>query len=461
MDTGFHHALKVMEDVCQACSHCMRVCPTEAIRILGGKADISADKCVDCGKCYKVCPSNAIYVEQDDFNTIFQFKYRVAIVPSILIGQFHESIETENIYANLIDIGFTQVYEVENCVELLNDFMLEYLLDHVEDTPLISCFCPAIVRLIQVRFPSLTHHLIPMKQPIDISALYLRKKLLDQGIAENEIGIYYITPCAAKIAAVKSPVGEDLSAVDGIINMDLIYNRILRHMKRDKKEGSEMLVERDHLTALDIQWSLTRGEAQNMQGRSVAIDGMDNVIEFLEKLENNEISGFKFLELRACDESCAGGILTSGNRFLTVERLRKRAENYKLDESKHLKKKDISNYRGYLHANKDITAIQPRCISKLDEDTGKAILKMQKVRKMMCYLPGFDCGVCGAPSCQALAEDIAIGRAHVSNCLFMQRIMEKSNKLSPAHSFSIIEDIWGKNRLDRNCNKKGAEYDSL
>jgi len=458
MEEGqFHHALKVMEDLCTACSHCMRTCPTEAIRIRGGKAMISDNKCVDCGQCYKVCPSNAIYVEQDDFNIIYNYKYRIAIVPAILIGQFPENINTEEIYSTLIDLGFTHVYEVENSVDLLNDFMTEYHLENQENKPHISCFCPAIVRLIQVKYPSLTNHLIPMKQPVDLSAKYFKKKLTDQGIPSNEIGIFYITPCAAKIAAVKSPVGEDVSIITGVINMDLIYNRILRHLKNNKKDSNQKIIERDHLTAKGITWPLTEGEAKNMQGRTVAIDGIENVAEFLERLENDEITGFDFLELRACDQSCAGGILTSWNRFLTVERLKKRAQLYNSDEKKKAKGKDISNFRGFLHANKAIDTILPRNISILDKDTERAISKMKKVHKTLCNLPGFDCGVCGAPSCQALAEDIAHGDSQISHCLFLQKVMEKNKKLTAEHAYTIIEDIWGENRISKNYNKKGVK----
>ena len=450
-----------MGDLCTACSHCMRVCPTEAIRIRGGKAMIFDNKCIDCGECFKVCPVNAIYVEQDDFNLIFKYKYRIAIVPAVLVGQFQDNIATEDIYATIIELGFTHVFEAENSVEHLNEFMSEYFAENKDIKPLMSCFCPAIVRLIQVKFPSLTNHLIPIRQPLDLSAAYFRKKLLNEGISDNEIGLFYITPCAAKIAAVKSPVGEEVSAVTGVINMDLMYNRILRHINNNRKEISQKFVHRDHLTSKGIKWSLTQGESRNMPGRSVAIDGIKNVIEFLEKLENDEISGFDFLELRACDESCAGGVLASGNRFLTVERLQNRASKFLYDSSKLNQKKEIEQYKGYLHANKDVEAITPRCITKLDEDTEVAIQKMQKVRKLMCFLPGFDCGVCGAPTCQSLAEDIAKNEAHISHCLFLQRVMEKSKKLSPDHSFKIIEDIWGIQRLEKNCNKKGAVNDSF
>lgn len=77
----------------------------------------------------------------------------------------------------------------------------------------------------------------------------------------------------------------------------------------------------------------------------------------------------------------------------------------------------------------------------------------------MCYLPGFDCGACGAPTCKALAEDVAKGNAILSHCVFMQREMEKHHRLSPEHAFNIIETIWGKDRLDKDCNKKGAIND--
>ena len=62
---------------------------------------------------------------------------------------------------------------------------------------------------------------------MDIAAIYVRKKYIDKGIPEKEIGVFYVTQCAAKIAAIKCPVGEESSPVDGVINMDFIYNKIL------------------------------------------------------------------------------------------------------------------------------------------------------------------------------------------------------------------------------------------
>ena len=71
---------------------------------------------------------------------------------------------------------------------------------------------------------------------MDIAAIYVRKKYIDKGIPEKEIGVFYVTQCAAKIAAIKCPVGEESSPVDGVINMDFIYNKILLSINRHKSQ---------------------------------------------------------------------------------------------------------------------------------------------------------------------------------------------------------------------------------
>ena len=73
----FDHALQVEESRCIGCSRCMKICPTEAIRIRGGKASIQEHRCIDCGKCYEVCPAQAITVAADDFEAIHRYSHPV------------------------------------------------------------------------------------------------------------------------------------------------------------------------------------------------------------------------------------------------------------------------------------------------------------------------------------------------------------------------------------------------
>ena len=442
----FYHALKVVEDVCIGCTHCMNVCPTKAIRVKNGIADIDKNACVDCGECLKACPVEAIIVEQDDFNQIFSFKQRVALLPTVLLGQFPDDITEEQIYSVIHDMGFTHVFEVDEAVDLLIEGTKEYMRKHPQMRPFISSFCPAIVRLIQVRFPSLVENIVRLKPVVDISSQFYRKKLIDEGFNNDEIGIFYITPCAAKIASVKSPVGEEELLIDGVINMDFIYNKVMLSIKKKSTEEQGISNYR-HLSKTSIEWSLTNGEASQYKGRCLAIDEIHNVIEFLDKLENEEITDVDFLELRACDRSCAGGVLSTENRFLAVERLSKRAiKNVKKQKETE---EMFTSYRPYLLNNMAISEIEPRSILSLDSDMMIAMGKMKKIQRIMRVLPGIDCGACGAPKCKVLAEDIVQGKAKMNQCVFLQKMLTKEELISPQESFDISESTWGKERFEK------------
>ncbi len=454
----FHHALKFRKEVCIGCSHCMNVCPTQAIRIREGKAELMDNYCVDCGKCYRACPVGAIIVEQDDFSQIFRYQQRVALIPSVLMGQFPEEVSLTQISSVLMELGFTHIYEVEHGVEVLRDQIVSYMENHKDNKPLMSAFCPAIVRLIQVRFPTLTENLVHLKPPLEIAASFYKQMLIDQGNEEDEIGIFYITPCAAKIAAVKSPVGQDDSPITGVINMDFIFNKVYTTVKKGFiGKNTCQIPDMAPLKSTGVTWSATNGEAANIPGRTLAIDEISNVIEFLEQLENEEKQDIDFLELRACDESCAGGILTSSNRFYTVERMRNRAAFAKSEEQKgnyrYTSPGSVVQYTDFLRDNARVGSIQPRSMDKLDEDIAQAMKKMKKVHEIMDVLPYVDCGLCGSPKCSSLAEDIVQGQAQMNQCIFVQKRMEQQGTLKSDDSMQIMKQIWGAEKFQDNNNQ--------
>ncbi|OYT16647.1 MAG: ferredoxin [Bacteroidetes bacterium 4572_77] len=444
----FNHFISVDQDLCIGCSHCVRVCPTEALRVWGGKAILEEAKCVDCGDCVRVCPVMAIGVEHHSINAFSKDDHNMALIPSVFWGQFPADISRNRIINAILALGFKQVVEAEESVEPLSSALNTYVAKR-KGQKIISSFCPAIIRLIQTRFPELVSSIALLKSPVELTALHISRKMKkENGRTPAALNIFYISPCAAKAAAIENIKEEIDFSTFGVINMDVFFNAIQQQL--NKKETVETNVEEDLLTAKSIGWSLKGGESNHLSGQSLSIDGMKPCVEILENIENDRFKEIDFLELKACDQGCAGGVLTPQNKFLCVESLKKRMENKKESPSEL-----ILNNKDF-----ELSEIKEMSVLALDINPAKSLKMLNKTRRMMCYLPGFDCGACGAPSCKALAEDVAKGNAILSHCVFMQRQMEKHHRLSPDHAFNIIESIWGKDRLNKDCNKKGAINDS-
>jgi hypothetical protein len=375
----------------------------------------------------------------DDFNRVFDYKYRVLLVPSLFFAQFDGSVPREKIYEIIGELGFDEVCAVEQSVDTLVNEINEYVKD--ADKPVISSYCPAVIRLIQVRFPSLVDHIMLLLPPIEITAQYYKRKFTaERGIEERDLGIFYLTPCVAKIAAVKSPVGGYESPITGVINMSYFYNKVYLAYKHKTPITTPIKVN-GAISAKGAGYATTGGESVHVAGRTLAIDGMANVVDFLELLENEEIHDVDFLELRVCDESCAGGILSYRNRFLVAESMRKHADS--VPETHPL----VGDYKKYCSAVVHMDKIEPRSMVKYDKDISVAIEKMEKAHRLKELFPGIDCGACGAPSCEALAEDVVRGQSDITACIFLRTAFEKRGELSMREANDIMERIWGKDRF--------------
>jgi len=444
----FHHALKFMYDLCIGCSHCTGICPTGAIHIDGGYPVLNPDRCIDCGMCYMACPANAISIDQDDFSTIYNYKYPVILLPSIFSAQFPGKINHRAILSALYHLGFKYVHEAEESTDIIKEFMIDHLADASVEKPVISTFCPAVVRLIQVKYPALLSNLLKVRAPLDMTAMYIRKSLAEKGISPEDIGLFYVSPCAAKIAAIKSSPEGESSPIDGIINMNYLFNKVYRIIKQRECELLDEEVDFVPLSADGISWALTGGEIRFLDGgRNLAIDEIHNVNDFLEKIENGEIKNVNFLELRACDESCAGGILCASNRFVVAERQKKRAElGESIDPSP--KSFEINNYRDYLKQNIGAGQILPRSMDKLDNDISVAMKKMKRALSIYEGLPKVDCKICGYQSCKVFSEVVASGEADLKQCVFVRIELERSGDLAVEESLEIMKKVWGEKKLN-------------
>ena len=433
-ETYFRHSLRVNPSLCKGCTTCMRICPTGAIRIRNGKAIVSDNKCVDCGECMKVCPHKAIYIEQDDFALLENYRYRVCLVSTTFIGQFEEKYKTRAIYSCLKKLGFTHIFEVEHEVSHMIELYNRYMDAHPEIETFISPYCPAVTRLVQVRFPSLVDNVIHVRAPLELASRVITKRLMDEGIGRDSIGVFYVTPCAAKIAAVKYPVSGKETYVSGVINMDFLYNKVLL-MLHDSDKSAQPI---NHaLTTRDVLWPLSGGEAPHFKGAHYAVDGLRNVLNFLERLEDEAVDAPGLVEMRICDQGCVGGVLCTNNRFVARKRLEYRAKLFDRLERSKLRETggEDSPLTDDLIDVMTIDEIKPRSILKLNDDFREAFKMAERMKKIENALPGVNCSACGAPSCAALAEDIVRGDATIDTCIFINRHSQASE--------DAIRSIWG------------------
>ena len=441
----FRHSLRVNDYLCKGCTTCMRSCPTGAIRIRNGKAVITDNKCVDCGECMQVCPHKAIYIKQDDFGRLFNYRYRVCLVPTTFIGQFEEKYNTKAIYSCIMKLGFTHIYEVEHEMSRMVQLYNMYMDDHPEITTFISPYCPAVTRLIQVRFPSLVDNVIHVRAPLELASRVITKRLMDEGASRQSIGVFYVTPCAAKIAAVKYPVSGKETYVSGVINMDFLYNKVLL-MLHDSDKNAQPI---NHaLTSKDVLWSLSGGEAPHFKGAHYAVDGLKNVLDFLEKLEDGRpgpggdadvrpgLRGRRAVHQQPVRGPQAAGVPGAAVRAPGAQ------QAPDADRGRHVP--DPGDDRRDDHPRD-----QARSIFKLNDNFAEAFKMAERMKKIEKALPGVNCSACGAPSCSALAEDIVRGEAGIDTCIFINRHSQASE--------DAIRSIWGDRVKTKEINKENKE----
>ncbi|MGB4407896.1 MAG: [Fe-Fe] hydrogenase large subunit C-terminal domain-containing protein [Sphaerochaeta sp.] len=447
-DLPFHHSLHVIEEKCKGCTHCMKRCPTKAIRIFGGKARIFSDLCIDCGQCMAVCPNDAIEVEQDSFEQLNAYHHRIGIVPAVFFAQFADTYSEGQICSALYESGFTHLYLSETGIDILDKLGAPEI-EH--NLPLISNFCPSVQRLIQIRFPLLLENLSRVRPPAQMVALFAKAELKGQ---DDSIGIFYITPCAAKIAQIKTEGSEENSLFQGVINFDTAYNKVrafLEMHKHQESMGKTATLSFPAVTRKASQWSMVKGQSNAHRGRSLSVDEVHNVIEFLDQMEQENDINLEFLELDACAEGCPGGILTVRNRFLASERLRHWSQTLPKELPPSLIKR-ITDQSEALAKSLYLDPPQPKGAMELDQDIGKALYKLEKVHQILAVLPGIDCGLCGAPTCRALAEDIAQKKASIRQCVVL--------KLKDAKELNALAKIWGERPTGASVSKDDQEQGS-
>ena len=413
------HSVTLDISKCKGCTNCIKRCPTEAIRVRDGHAVIKEDRCIDCGECIRLCPYQAKKATYDKLEDFADYKYKIALPAPAFYGQFSELDDVDYILTALLECGFDAVYEVSKAAEIITEHTRRYMRQQNLPRPVISSACPAIVRLISLRFPCLSENLLPIMPPIEYAARRARREALaaHPELCDDDICVLFISPCPAKISYIKNPIGVEKSAVTGGLSVSDLYFKV--RAKRNDIDNPKSL---SSTGIIGLNWAGSGGEATSLlSDRYLAADGIENCIKVLDEIENGTFGDLEFVELNACIGGCVGGTLNVENPFIAKARLRS-MRKYLPVSANHITDAEALTKEIFYDAE-----IKNNTADMLAEDRMTAIAKMAQIEQIYKDLPHLDCGSCGAPNCHALAEDIVKNDAKVGDCLIQLRERQKNN----------------------------------
>lgn len=407
----YSHSVKLESSKCIGCTDCIKRCPTEAIRIKDSKAKIIEERCIDCGNCIAVCRNGAKKAVMDELELIKSYPYRVALPAPSFYAQFSKCTNVAVILESLYRIGFTDVVEVAYAADVIAEHTKDYI-KQATVFPIISSACPVIVRLIQRRFPALIDHILPIMSPMELAARYVKEAYRSRGIEEDQVGVFFISPCPAKATDSHKPKGLEKSCVDGALSMQEVYKSAVHNLTKnlERNEGYKPSPE-------GMSWAMRNGAAGSIGiDNHIAVDGMESVIAILEKVEDGTLNNVQYVEALACTGGCLGGALTLENPFISRNTLKKLIDQAEQIEGEvvipPLMKAIPCQYQ---------LPITPRPVFSLDENLDVAIEMMEAIDALYQTLPQIDCGYCGAPTCECFAEDVVKGFSNIEECVFMLR----------------------------------------
>jgi anti-sigma regulatory factor (Ser/Thr protein kinase)/Na+-translocating ferredoxin:NAD+ oxidoreductase RNF subunit RnfB len=363
-------SLGMVADLCRDCRHCLVACPTAAVRVRDGRPSVMDHVCVDCTCCIESCAPGALTM-LDAPDGLRRDGGVLAVPPALLAGFGEHPAAT--VLEELRALGFSEVLSVHPYEDALRREVLDLAATSDAPAPLISPVCPAVVNLVELKFPSLVKHLAPLASPWEA---------VQRDLGEREAT--YAVSCPSQRTALLT---QRPTAQRQTVTVRLVREALLPRLAARRPAAS---------SAAPL---LQAGGADDL----LVVTGVSHVLAVLEEIEDGRLGGVAAVEPYICDGGCFGSPLLGEDAYVASWRWAAAA--------------GVDGGEGRSHERSRPFHARPGI--RLDADMAVAIGKLAQLDAETEALPGKDCGVCGAPTCAALAEDIVMGRAGRALCPYV------------------------------------------
>ncbi len=379
---------------------CVRGCPVEAMRFKERIPFVKWERCIHCGECIKAC--DAIQPLTTSFFELSKFKYTIAIPSPAFVAQFERHIGPAHTFSALKFLGFNDVLNIAPFCSAYFKAIKIFIENQKIPKPVISSICPVVISLIQRKYPSLIEHLLPITPPRQLAAKLAVESLIKNGTFKmEEIGAIYITPCISKMIEINET--DDGNYIHGAIAIRHIYNESLKRIKPTEKMDIGKSV-------YGFRQAIAGGLSEIIGEENVlVVSGIKNLKKAMDDIEMGKMRRIPFVDAYACAEGCIGGTLTVEDLYIARQKI--------LSLFHERDEEDEELVEIYLKTKFDPVerwAKKPKYRKPVSAGIKFVVMK----EGILKNLPGIDCGLCGAPTCEAFAEDILEGEVKEEECIF-------------------------------------------
>ncbi len=407
---------------CKKCYSCVRICPTKAIMVHSGEANIVSEKCISCGYCVGGCSQGAKKIRSSVAEVVALLESG-STCAAMLAPSFPAAFpdhDAPRLVGALAACGFAAVYEVAYGADLVSQEYFRLYRELVasgDQRFLISSPGPAVVSYVEKICPELVPYLARVKSPMEAMATVVRERMLVAEASAAPPAVVFVGPCVAKKdEALRS------SLVDEVLTFQELHELFeARGVGPERQEPRPFDPPHANLGRIyPVTGGLLKAAAIDddlLESPVAVVEGSARVTELLQSLNESVRAGrhveTRLFDLLFCEGCIAGPAITGeldlqGRKKLIVDAMKDHPPTRDIREAS-----PVSGEHPGLDLSKAFSAAPSIEVPVPEEEIRRILAVTGKVRPEH----ELNCRACGYGSCREKAVAVYRGIAEVEMCL--------------------------------------------